>query len=191
MRDRSVRWYVMGGVVALALTALTGTVEAQSVNTLFACVNNSSGAVHFVAAGSTCNDNETLTSWDIVGPQGPPGATGLTGATGPAGPAGATGPAGPAGATGPTGPAGATNVQYVSHQGVAGTGFARVFCFTGTKVVGGGGFVFGGTSNAIMQNYPISDNTGVIAFDSTAVGWQVATSDFTGTAVAFVICASP
>jgi hypothetical protein len=34
----------------------------------------------------------------------------------------------------------------------------------------------------------VSDNTGVIAFGSTAIGWQVAASDFSGVQ-AFVVCA--
>lgn len=157
-----------GGVLAIPFVAAPARV-AQSADTIFACVNNSSGELKIVAAGATCHNHQTLISWGIVGPPGP---------------------AGPPGPPGATGAPGATNVQYVSQQGDAGTGFARAFCFTGTTVVGGGGFVFGGISNAISQSFPI-DSTGANAFGSTAAGWQVATSNFNGTAVAFVICASP
>jgi hypothetical protein len=47
------------------------------------------------AQAKTCQTNQTLITWNQVGPIGP---------------AGPTGPAGPIGPQGPTGPAGATNV---------------------------------------------------------------------------------
>jgi hypothetical protein len=57
-------------------------------------------------------------------------------------------------------------------------------------VTGGGAYVQGG-SNSLRQNFPISDDTGVPALETTAIGWQAASSDFTGTVAVFVICASP
>jgi hypothetical protein len=87
----------------------------------------------------------------------------------------------------------AINVQYVSAQA---TGVVRAFCPAGTLVVGGGGFVEMPTpgefkEEKLRQTYPISDATGVIAFGTTAVGWQAASSDFTDTVVAFAVCATP
>ena len=84
MRNRRVRWYVMGGVLTLALVALPTRV-AQSADTLYACVNQNSGAMHFVSVGTTCKSSETLMSWNIVGPTGPPGSPGLPGPAGPPG----------------------------------------------------------------------------------------------------------
>src|SRR5262245_58882903 len=72
-------------VLALALVGGTTGAAAQSTNTLYACVNNASGAVHLVGPTTACTPNETLDTWNIVGPVGPQG---------PAGPAGTTGAAG-------------------------------------------------------------------------------------------------
>ncbi len=85
------------------------------------------------------------------------------------------------------------DLQYESAQGV---GIARAFCPAGTLVVGGGGFVEtppggGFKEEMLRQTYPISDATGVIAFGTTAIGWQAASSDFTDTVVAFAVCATP
>jgi len=69
-----------------------------------------------------------------------------------------------------------------------GTSVSRAFCPTGTKVTGGGGFSLNGAG--LQQSYPISDASGVIAFGSTAIGWQVAASDFSNVQ-AFVVCVGP
>lgn len=87
--------------------------------------------------------------------------------------------------------AAAISVQYVAGEA---TGMARAFCPAGTKVVGGGGFVEaekpGGLKAVkLRQTYPISDDTGVIAWGPNAIGWQAASSDFTDTVVAFAVCA--
>jgi hypothetical protein len=87
----------------------------------------------------------------------------------------------------------AISVQYVSGQAI---GVAMAFCPAGTKVIGGGGFVEaleeGGLKPVrLRQTHPISDETGVIAFGSNAIGWQAASSDFTDTVVAFAVCAAP
>jgi hypothetical protein len=55
----------------------------------------------------------------------------------------------------------------------------------GTKVTGGGGVSLNGAG--LQQSYPISDNTGVIAFGDTAIGWQVAAADWSNVQ-AFVVC---
>src|SRR5207249_2082210 len=76
------------------------------------------------------------------------------------------------------------------------TGVARAFCSTGTKVTGGGGFVEtppppgAFKEEKLRQTHPISDRTGVIAFGTSAIGWQVASSDFADTVAAFVVCAA-
>jgi hypothetical protein len=85
------------------------------------------------------------------------------------------------------------DVQYESAQGI---GVARAFCPAGALVAGGGGFVEsppgGGFKEEVLrQTHPISDATGVIAFGTTAIGWQAASSDFTDTVVAFAVCATP
>lgn len=55
--------------------------SAQAV-TIYACANNSSGAIRITSATATCKPQETKISWDTPGPAGPAGAPG---ATGPAG----------------------------------------------------------------------------------------------------------
>jgi hypothetical protein len=85
------------------------------------------------------------------------------------------------------------DVEYVSAQSI---GVARAFCPAGTLVVGGGGFVetppeSGFQEEKLRQTYPISDATGVIAFLTTAIGWQAASSNFQDIVVAFAVCARP
>src|SRR2546421_7998822 len=75
------------------------------------------------------------------------------------------------------------------------TGIARAFCPPSMPVIGGGGFVETPSGGAfkeekLRQTYPISDKTGTIAFGTSAIGWQVASSDFTDDVTAFSICAS-
>ena len=101
------------------------------------------------------------------------------------------GPAGPTGATGPAGASAATSVQYRSAQA---SGLARALCQPGERVMGGGGFVedtsgAGFVEKNLRQSYPISDASGVAASGSS--GWQVTSSDFSGTVAAFMVCASP
>ena len=69
-----------------------------------------------------------------------------------------------------------------------GTSVARAFCPPGTVVTGGGGFSLSG--EGLQQNYPISDETGAIAYGSVAIGWQVAASNFSDVQ-AFVVCVGP
>jgi hypothetical protein len=73
------------------------------------CVNNASGVIRIVSAGTACSSNEHRLQWNIqglVGPQGATGPQGPTGATGDTGPQGPVGPKGDTGATGDTGPQG-------------------------------------------------------------------------------------
>jgi hypothetical protein len=83
------------------------------------------------------------------------------------------------------GPAASPTVEYHTGLMVPGTSVARAFCPPGTKVVGGGGFSHSGAG--LQQSHPISDNTGVIAFGTTAIGWQVAADDWS-TVQAHVAC---
>ena len=205
MRDRTIRWYAIAGALVLAFAALPMR-AAWSATTLFACVNVHSGRVKMVSAGTTCHHHETLMRWDVPGPtwpQGPAGAPGPVGPSGPAGTPGAAGPQGPAGAPGPVGPpglagapgpagppgpAGLRTVQYVGGGMYPNTSVARAFCPDGTKVMGGGGFSL--HQKGLQQNFPISDASGVIAFGSFAVGWQVAAEDFSDVQ-AYVVCVGP
>ena len=90
--------------------------------------------------------------------------------------------------------ASAVGVTYESSQGV---GLARAYCPAGSLVLGGGGFVEtppevpGFQEEKLRQSYPISDVTGVIAYDTNAIGWQAASSAFTDTVVAFAVCGTP
>jgi hypothetical protein len=76
---------------------------AQTSTTIFACVNNSTGAVRIVSSATTCRAGEHKINWNNPGlsglsgnpgPQGPQGAQGLPGKTGTSGPEGPRGPAG-------------------------------------------------------------------------------------------------
>lgn len=77
--------FVAGVPIWLGLTATA--LYAQTDNTIYACINKSSGAVKIVSANTTCQINEVLVSWNIVGPTGPIGPPGPTGPPGPPGPA--------------------------------------------------------------------------------------------------------
>ncbi len=122
----------VAGVLSGALLLRTAPAEAQTPNTIYACVavahsddrdrrhddddNDGPGSVRFVTASQACRRNENRVSWNITGPQGPAGLPGPAGPVGPGGPAGAPGAVGPQGTTGaqgatgaqgPAGPAGA------------------------------------------------------------------------------------
>jgi hypothetical protein len=154
---------VVGGGVAYATIP-----DGKGV--IHGCYKKSSGKLRVIDtdAGASCGPAEEAISWDQTGPrgqQGPPG------------------PSGPSGA--------ATTYHYRLGLIIPGTSVARAFCDPGEKVTGGGGFSTGpsASSAGLTQDYPISDASGVIAFGTTAVGWQVASEGF-GTVQAFVICAS-
>jgi len=108
-------------VVTLALTPISA--DAQQI---FACDQNSSGTVRIVPQFVSCGNNESLVSWNVVGPQGPPGVAGPAGPVGPAGAMGAQGPAGPAGPPGPVGAQGP--IGNTGAQGPAGTVLAFMQC---------------------------------------------------------------
>jgi len=122
-------------VIACALAAagvlfVGSQARAQAPAQIFACITQQ-GTLKVIAQGVPCAQNETLLTWNAVGPQGPQGPIGATGAQGPTGATGAqgatgamgaqgpAGPAGPAGATGAPGPAGPSDA-YVGVGGVSG-----------------------------------------------------------------------
>lgn len=106
----------------------------------------------------------------------------------PIGPPGPAGPAGPVGPPGPSAPSGFVNVEYVFGGMVPGTSVARAMCPPGTIVTGGGGFSTNGAG--LQQNHPISDDSGLVAWGSHAIGWQIAASDWSGVQ-AYVVCVGP
>jgi hypothetical protein len=71
-------------IVSMAVSvssALRPNGAARAADQIYACVNNSSGAVKLVAQNTTCKNNETLAGWtnwparplDLTGPRGQPG----------------------------------------------------------------------------------------------------------------------
>jgi len=154
---------VLGAGLVTVVSAHPGT---PATGVIHSCINNSSGTIKIVSPDGACLNNEIAVDWNAQGLQGPPGAQGA---------------------------AGATNVRYRSAQA---TGVARAFCQSGEKLTGGGGFIedpsgSGAIEKKLRQTYPISDPSGTIAFDTTAIGWQAASSDFSGNVIAFAICATP
>lgn len=83
-----------------------------------------------------------------------------------------------------------SGVLYVQGGMVPGTSVARAYCPKGYIVTGGGGVTLGGIPAALQQSHPISDRTGVFAWGSSAIGWQVAANDWSDV-IAFVICMQP
>lgn len=109
---RPISAFALGLLVAAAAFAGTEAyarlgATAADANTIYACVHKN-GNPTLVAEGTECKPNETLVSWNIVGPRGEKGDTGPQG---PQGPQGETGPQGPQGETGPQGPQGETGPQ--------------------------------------------------------------------------------
>ena len=153
-------------ITLMSLAALSGRppgAGAQETGVLSACVRPS-GLARFVDAETPCHPHEHRVSWNVAGPEGP------------------AGPPGPAG----TSSGGA--VSYVFGGMFPGTSVARALCPAGTKVTGGGGFSL--NLVGLQQSHPISDETGVVAFGTTAIGWQIAASDFSPVQ-AYVICLGP
>jgi hypothetical protein len=186
-------WLTVGFFAALIVVDVTPRVlraHNGDATRIHACVrSNDKGQVRIIQPGQACTKNERPVDWSIVGPTGPQGPRGSTGPQGPRGVQGLQGPAGP------SGPAGSVGLQTINYRSAHGTGFARAFCLTGEKLTGGGAAVeaasgLGSDEVKLRQSHPISDTTGVFAFDTTAIGWQAASSDFSGIVVAFAICAS-
>jgi hypothetical protein len=150
-----------------------------------ACVQDYTGHLTIVRSNTQCWPNSHLLEWNREGVPGVPGPVGAPGPAGPPGPAGIAGPQGPAGLPGSSG---FSEFQYVFGGMVPGTSVARAMCPPGTKVTGGGGFSLNGAG--LQQNHPISDNTGVVAYGSVAIGWQIAATDWSAVQ-AYVVCVGP
>jgi hypothetical protein len=100
--------------LALFLAMFLSSIVAQPVaaqSVIYACVNNTTGAVQIVGSTTTCATGSHKIQWNQTGPTGPAGPKGATGATGPAGAKGATGAIGPKGAMGDVGPIGPKGVE--------------------------------------------------------------------------------
>jgi hypothetical protein len=182
-------------VLALAATAAPAWADAGTIN---ACVTRSTGEIRLQTERGKCPRGAEVLIWNQAGPQGLTGSQGPAGVQGPAGPQGGVGPQGPVGSQGPAGPQGPVGlpapsavpqIQYVwGDFPYPGTSVSRAICPPDTVVVGGGGLSVGG--EALMHSFPIGDLTGVIAYGSQAIGWQVAGVDFSP-AYAFAVCAGP
>jgi hypothetical protein len=181
--------FLVGLMAFTAATAAWAVIPGPS-GVINGCYKSATGVLRLVDSLSQCNTayagGETPISWNQTGPIGPMGPQGLTGSPG------SPGSMGPQGNPGPQGPAGATAFPTVNYRSAQGVGAVRAFCLPGETLTGGGGFAESGDGlheSKLRQSFPISDETGVNAWGTTAIGWQVASSDFTGAVVAFAICA--
>jgi hypothetical protein len=157
---------VLAATIAIIAAGAAFTMVTAQGDTISACVNRNSGEIK-ISSGGLCTSGDYLLTW---------------GQTGTAGPAGPEGPAGP------QGPSGIANVLYFSGGMYPGTSVARAFCPEGTKVMGGGGLSL--HQRGLAQSFPIADETGLSAYGSVAVGWQVAADDFSDVQ-AYVVCVGP
>jgi hypothetical protein len=97
-------------LIGLIVGAGATWVHAQTTSPIYyACVNNNKGTIVMIASGQQCKTNETMISWNAVGPQGPQGDQGMVG---PQGPKGDPGLQGPQGVQGPAGPSGSKIGKY-------------------------------------------------------------------------------
>lgn len=158
--------FVVATAMAVLMTGTTITMLNAQNETISACYNSRSGELKIAVQGS-CHANENLLQWTQSGIPGPPGLPG---------------PAGP------PGPSGVANVYYISAGMYPGTSVSRAFCPPDTKVTGGGGFAV--NERGLRYSYPIADETGLNAYDSIAIGWQVAADDWSDVQ-SFVVCAGP
>lgn len=84
---------IVTATITVIVMTMAGAALAAS-GTINACVNNASGELRIVGAGTSCPTNWTAISWNQEGQQGPAGATGPSGATGATGATGANGVSG-------------------------------------------------------------------------------------------------
>ena len=76
------------GVLSLIILGATTSAASALEPTIYACVAQPGGTLRIVSSTRSCLQNETLLSWNQVGPKGPAGVTGPTGPQGPAGKSG-------------------------------------------------------------------------------------------------------
>jgi len=160
------------GVAAVAAFGLAAVSVAAQGSVIRACVSRD-GQVRIVGAGETCRPNETLMTWNAVGPTG---ATGPTGPTGPAGPAGPTGPEGAPGRDGrdavaPAPPAPTVTLDMSIETGPALpiTKFSFGEMNTTTDTTGGGGGAGKVTFSNVTVNKMLDAST-VQLLHAAAVG---------------------
>lgn len=97
----------IGVIVGLCIQA-----HADDNLLFYGCMSNSTGLVRKIGADvPQCSQNETLVSWNQVGPQGPTGIQGPQGQKGDKGNAGEQGLAGTKGDSGNIGPVGPRGLQ--------------------------------------------------------------------------------
>ncbi len=167
MKRRSRPSVAMATTMTVAL--LTGGVALATHddgNTIHGCISKK-GAVRIVDDPSLCMVNESLTEWNIVGPQGPQGPQG------PAGPAGATGPEGPQGSPGVVSLARRSNGGVVDGQTTV-----TANCLAG-EVATGGGVV------AVDQGTHIFSSSFTVPND----GWSVTALGNNDSIAVHVMCA--
>jgi hypothetical protein len=161
-------------ITAVAIVAIAGGVtyavaDIGGDGVIHGCYTKGGGVLRVVdpSGRQECSGNQTPISWNQQGPKG------------------ATGPQGP---TGPQGVPGTSTYTVFIGTMVPGTSVARAFCPAGTHVTGGGGHA-NSWGVALNQSHPISDETGVVGYGTSSIGWQVAAVD--GSDVqAYVFCAS-
>ncbi|MBE0609035.1 MAG: collagen-like protein [Dehalococcoidia bacterium] len=94
----------LGGALVIAAMAATGLAVADGESeSIYACVNNSSGTIFIVDADAGCKPNDTKIEWNKQGPRGEDGLPGAPGNDGVAGADGTDGIPGPPGEQGPQG----------------------------------------------------------------------------------------
>jgi hypothetical protein len=99
----------------------TGTIPGPD-GMIRGCFDRQNGNLRVVSDAGQCRENELVTQWNQVGPQGVQGDPGPIGATGPAG---------------PQGPSGTTSV-VIRHTDFVGSGTFRASCLTGEVAISGG-----------------------------------------------------
>ncbi|MFT6909745.1 MAG: hypothetical protein ACJAS1_006472 [Oleiphilaceae bacterium] len=107
--------------ILITSALLIGSVNLYADETITACYQKNTGAMHLVAAGEECrpSDDEAPLVWNV---QGVKGDTGETGATGRTGSTGSTGAMGDKGDTGNMGLQGSQGLQGVTgSQGATGS----------------------------------------------------------------------
>jgi hypothetical protein len=103
-------------VPVLVMAGLAGSAgvrgQSPAPQTVAGCVDSKGNVGKLqVGSGPSCNKNEAVFTWNLVGPQGPMGAPGAPGPQGSTGPQGPAGPQGVPGAVGAQGMAGTNGIQ--------------------------------------------------------------------------------
>jgi hypothetical protein len=164
------RWTTVLLVAIILLVVGTSLVTAQTgTNTVYSCVNSTTGAIMIVPSWKKCTvPYSTTLNWNIIGPTGP---TGATGPTGPTGPTGAQGLVGPQGAQGSTGISGWERVVSVLGP-CEGSGCrieeAWAFCPSGKVLLGGGAWANDGN---IGSSWAETDTKWHVVMRNSAFNW--------------------